>query len=56
LVQYFTNWLGTVSIGQVTLVLGLVLLLFVLVFPRGLLPTIAWAMESAFSGIRGRRS
>ncbi|MBA3518981.1 MAG: branched-chain amino acid ABC transporter permease, partial [Rhizobiales bacterium] len=40
LVQYLSNWLGTVSVGQVTLVLGAVLLLFVLVFPRGLLPTI----------------
>lgn len=40
LVQYFSNWLGTVSVGQVTLVLGAVLMLFVLVFPRGLLPTI----------------
>ena len=56
LVQYFSNWLGTVSIGQVTLVLGLVLLLFVLVFPRGLLPTIAWAFDNAFSKIGGRRS
>lgn len=40
LVQYLSNWLGTVSFGQVTLVLGVVLILFVLVFPRGLLPTI----------------
>ena len=40
LVQYLSNWLGTVSVGQVTVVLGLVLLIFVLVFPRGLLPTI----------------
>ena len=49
LVQYFSNWLGTVSVGQVTLVLGFVLLLFVLVFPRGLLPTIASAFGMAFS-------
>jgi ABC-type branched-subunit amino acid transport system permease subunit len=40
LVQYLSNWLGTVSVGQVTVVLGLVLLIFVLIFPRGLLPTI----------------
>lgn len=40
LVQYLSNWLGTVSVGQVTVVLGLVLLIFVQVFPRGLLPTI----------------
>ena len=40
LVQYLGAWLGTVSVGQVTLVLGAVLLVFVLVFPRGLLPTL----------------
>jgi ABC-type branched-subunit amino acid transport system permease subunit len=40
LVQYLSNWLGTVGVGQVTLVLGVILMLFVLVFPRGLLPTI----------------
>jgi ABC-type branched-subunit amino acid transport system permease subunit len=49
LVQYFSNWLGTVSIGQVTLVLGLVLLVFVLAFPRGLLPTIAMVLGKAVS-------
>jgi branched-chain amino acid transport system permease protein len=47
LVQYFSNWLGTVSIGQVTLVLGLVLLIFVLVFPRGLLPTLGMVLKYA---------
>lgn len=40
LVQYLSTWLGTVGVGQVTLVLGIVLMLFVLIFPRGLLPTI----------------
>jgi ABC-type branched-subunit amino acid transport system permease subunit len=40
LVQYFSNWLGTVNVGQVTVVLGAVLLIFVLIFPRGLLPTL----------------
>jgi branched-chain amino acid transport system permease protein len=40
LVQYLSKWLGTVGIGQVTLILGLVLMVFVLIFPRGLLPTI----------------
>lgn len=43
-VQYLSNWLGTVGVGQVTLVLGFVLILFVLVFPRGLLPTIGDAV------------
>jgi hypothetical protein len=37
------------------LVLGLVLLLFVLVFPRGLLPTIGWAFDKCLSKIAGRR-
>jgi branched-chain amino acid transport system permease protein len=40
LVQYFSNWLGTVNVGQVTVALGLVLMVFVLIFPRGLLPTL----------------
>jgi len=41
LVQYLSTWLGTVNVGQVTVVLGAILIIFVLVFPRGLLPTIA---------------
>lgn len=41
LVQYGSEWLGTVGVGQVTLVLGAVLLVFVLVFPRGLVPTLS---------------
>lgn len=55
LVQYFSNWLGTVSIGQVTLVLGFVLLLFVLVFPRGLVPSLASVLGRAFAWIGNRR-
>lgn len=50
LVQYLSNWLGTVGVGQVTLVLGMVLTVFVLVFPRGLLPTIG----DAVGFLRGR--
>jgi branched-chain amino acid transport system permease protein len=49
-VQYMSNWLGTVGVGQVTLVLGVVLMVFVVVFPRGLLPTIGDAL-----GLLGRR-
>ena len=45
MIQYLSNWLGTVGIGQVTLVLGVVLMIFVLVFPRGLLPTIGDAFR-----------
>ncbi|MGD9914263.1 MAG: branched-chain amino acid ABC transporter permease [Rhizobiaceae bacterium] len=52
IIQYLSNWLGTVSVGQVTVVLGIVLMLFVLVFPRGLLPTIG----DVFGFVRGRSS
>lgn len=52
LIQYLSNWLGTVGFGQVTLVLGFILMIFVLVFPRGLLPTIG----DALGMLRGRRA
>ena len=39
-IEHFKGWLGTQGVGQVTLVLGTVLILFVLVFQRGLLPSI----------------
>jgi branched-chain amino acid transport system permease protein len=51
LVQYLSNWLGTQGIGQVTVVLGLVLMLFVLVFREGLLPTVG-----RFLSLLGRRA
>jgi branched-chain amino acid transport system permease protein len=38
-VQYLANWLGTQGVGQVSLWLGVVLMIFVLVFREGLLPT-----------------
>jgi branched-chain amino acid transport system permease protein len=48
-VQYLANWLGTQGVGQVSLWLGVVLMIFVLVFREGLLPTIglaiAWALR-----------
>jgi len=40
IVQRLTSWLGTVGVGQVTVVMGAILLVFVMVFPRGVLPTI----------------
>ena len=39
-IEHFKGWLGTQGVGQVTLVLGAVLILFVLVFHKGLLPSI----------------
>ena len=40
IVQYLTSWLGTAGVGQVTVVLGTVLIVFVMIFPRGVLPTV----------------
>jgi ABC-type branched-subunit amino acid transport system permease subunit len=40
LIQYLTSWLGTQGVGQVTLVLGIVLIVAVLLFKEGLVPTI----------------
>ncbi|MDP1575753.1 MAG: branched-chain amino acid ABC transporter permease, partial [Cypionkella sp.] len=48
-IQYLSNWLGTVGVGQVTVVLGAILMIFVLVFPRGLLPTLGAAIAALWS-------
>ncbi|MDR7127482.1 branched-chain amino acid ABC transporter permease [Pseudotabrizicola sp. 4114] len=40
LIQYLTKWLGTVGVGQVSTVMGAILIVFVLLFPRGLVPTL----------------
>lgn len=40
LIQYLTSWLGTLGVGQVTLVLGVVLIAAVLLFKEGLVPTL----------------
>jgi branched-chain amino acid transport system permease protein len=39
-VQHLTLRLGTIGVGQVTLVLGIVLMVFVLVFREGLVPSL----------------
>ncbi len=50
-VVYLTTWLGTQGVGQVTLVLGAVLTVFVLLFKKGLVPSFAdllsWLATSA---------
>jgi ABC-type branched-subunit amino acid transport system permease subunit len=48
-IQYLSNWLGTIGVGQVTVVLGAILMIFVLVFPRGLLPTLGAAIAALWS-------
>ncbi|MGY6632999.1 MAG: branched-chain amino acid ABC transporter permease [Alkalilacustris sp.] len=40
IITYLTSWLGTQGVGQVTLVLGLVLIVAVLLFKEGLVPTL----------------
>jgi branched-chain amino acid transport system permease protein len=51
LVQQLTLQLGTIGVGQVTLVLGLVLMAFVLVFREGVVPSLglllAWLLGKA---------
>ena len=53
LVQYLTTWLGTQGVGQVTLVLGAILLLFVLLFKEGLVPSLARLLMSVRKGREG---
>jgi ABC-type branched-subunit amino acid transport system permease subunit len=54
LVQQLTTWLGTQGVGQITLILGLVLMVFVLAFREGLLPALA-ALPRLLRG-RARRA
>jgi len=53
-IQYATAWLGTQGVGQVSLILGLVLMVFVLVFQQGLLPTVGLVLGLARDKMRGR--
>ena len=53
LVQYLTTWLGTQGVGQVTLVLGAILLLFVLLFKEGLVPSLARLLAPVRKGRGG---
>ena len=55
-IQYLTTWLGAQGLGQVTLVLGVVLMVFVLVFPRGMIPTIGMALAMVRDRLRPGRS
>ncbi len=41
LVQYLTTYLGTAAVGQVTLILGSILMLAVLAFEQGIVPSLA---------------
>ncbi len=52
IIQYLTSWLGTQGVGQVTLVLGVVLVVFVLLFKEGLVPTLGSLIARLFGGRR----
>lgn len=54
-VQYLTVRLGVIGVGQVTLILGIVLMAFVLVFREGLVPTLGQLLGRIL-GRRGAES
>jgi branched-chain amino acid transport system permease protein len=54
-IQYATAWLGTQGVGQVSLILGLVLMVFVLIFQQGLLPTVGLVLGLARDRLKGWR-
>lgn len=59
-VQYLTDWLGTQGVGQVSLILGIILMVMVLLFQQGLLPSAgiiaAFAKDRLGLTRRGRAS
>ncbi len=55
LVQHLTLRLGTIGVGQVTLVMGLVLMVFVLVFREGLVPSLGRVLGRLFGRRQARR-
>jgi ABC-type branched-subunit amino acid transport system permease subunit len=54
-VQYLAAWLGTQAVGQISLILGLLLMLAVLVFSQGLVPSVVLALAYARSCLPGRK-
>jgi ABC-type branched-subunit amino acid transport system permease subunit len=54
-VQYLASWLGTQAVGQISLILGLLLMLTVLLFSQGLVPSVALAFAYARGRLSGRK-
>ncbi len=53
-IEYMTTWLGQGSwVGQITLILGPVLIVFVMVFKEGIVPTIGMGLALMFESARG---
>ena len=48
-IEYLKVWLGTQGVGQVPFVLGLVLMLFVLLFQQGVLPSLGMVLAFRLS-------
>lgn len=55
-IQYLTNWLGTQGVGQVTLILGAILMVFVTIFHEGMLPTIGMTISYLRDRLSPRRA
>lgn len=55
LIQYLTTALGTAAVGQVTVIMGLILMLAVVLFRRGVIPGIGDGLRLAWSRVQGRR-
>ncbi len=54
-VQYLAAWLGTQAVGQISLILGLLLMFVVLAFSQGLLPSLGLLFAYARERLFGRR-
>lgn len=54
-IQTLSTWLGANGVGQVSLVLGFILIMVVLAFPAGLLPTLAGVTRTLFAWLSARR-
>jgi ABC-type branched-subunit amino acid transport system permease subunit len=54
-VQYLAAWLGTQAVGQISLILGLLLMMTVLLFSQGLVPSVVLAFAYARGRLAGRK-
>ena len=54
-VQYLTDWLGTQGVGQVSLILGIILMVMVMLFQQGILPSLGLIAALARDALVGAR-
>ncbi len=55
-IQYLTNWLGGQGVGQITLILGGILMVFVTIFHEGMLPTMGMGISYVKDRILPKRA